>query len=187
VSDDLVTNIVADAEGFTRGTNQAMHDADRLEAHVEHMAEAIEHRFTHMAGEISGTLGVGFGKFIEGMKEQMEKVVELQHLSERSGIDLNNLRALQYEAKHAGLEVETLTKTVTKFQVNLGDAVGGGKKAGLFAQLGLDPDSLAKMDPAEAMAKVGDAIAGIENPTSRVHMAFELFGKTGAEALNVIL
>jgi hypothetical protein len=189
MSDDLVTNIVADAEGFSRGTNQAMHDADRLESHVEHMADAIQNRFTSMAGSISGSLGVGFGfnKFIEGMKGQMDKVEELKHLSERSGADLNNLRALQYEAKHLGAEIETLTKSTTKFQVNLGEAVGGGKKAGLFAQLGLDPDSLAKMDPVEALAKTGDAIAAIENPTSRVHMAFELFGKTGAESLNVIL
>ncbi len=188
MSDDLVTNIVADAQGFNRGADEVAHKADWLEGHVDHMAGEIEDRFAHMAGSVAGAFGVGLGteRFVESIKGQIEKITELQHLSERSGVDLNDLRALQYEAKHAGVEVEGLTKSFTKFQANLGDAAGGGKKREVFQDLGLDPDSLARMNPADAFAKVGDAIGAIENPTSRVHMAMELFGKSGAESLNVI-
>jgi DNA-binding Xre family transcriptional regulator len=177
MSDDLVTNLVADASQFNAGADQ-----------VSARAHELEHEMKHIASEIATSFGVGFGieRGVEAIKGQIEKITELSHLAERTGIDINEMRALQYEAKHAGVEFENLQNVIKKMQVNLGDASGGGKKASVFRELKLDAEALAAMDPAQAFAKIGDAIAAIENPTSRVHYAFELFGKTGAEALNVI-
>src|ERR1700722_14280245 len=182
MSDDLVTNIVADATQFHAGANE-------VSAH----AHALEHELKHIAGEIAGAFGVGLGieRFVEGIKGQIEKITELAHLSERTGIEVNELRALQYEAKRTGTDFETLQNSVKRMQVTLGEAVGGGSKGSekrhLLKDLGLDPASLAAIHPAQAFAKIGDAIAAIENPTTRVHYAVELFGKNGAESLNVLM
>lgn len=178
MSDDLVTQIIADGAPFAKGCDE-----------VRASAHELEHDLKHFALEVGSIFvgGLGVEKFAESMKEQIEKVTELSHLSERTGIDINELRALQYEAKRSGVEFETLQNSIKKMQVNLGDAAGGGKKRAVFEQLGLDPDQLADMDPAQAFAKIGDGIKSIENPTSRVHYAFEALGKMGAETLGVLL
>ncbi|HET6324653.1 MAG TPA: hypothetical protein VFG04_08130 [Planctomycetaceae bacterium] len=186
---DLVAMLRLDASGFESGAEKGIKSTGHLHKEFEKHADMMRDKAFETAGAITSAFGIGFGveKFISGIEGQIEKVTELVHLSERTGIDLNNLRAQQYQAKRTGLEFETLEKSITKMQVNAAGAVGGGDKEKLFKQLGLDPEELSKMDPAEAFAKVGDAIGGLEDPTSRVHVAYELLGKTGAETLGVLL
>ena len=177
---DLVAFLKLDASGF----KQESEHASRI---AEQTADKIKDAFR----DTLSALGLGFGieKFIEGIKGQIEGITELTHLADRTGIAVDKLRALQYEAKRTGTDFETLQGAIKKMQVNLGQAVEqgkGGEKRSVFEKMGLNPDQLAAMDPSEAFAKIGDAIRGIENPTLRVRAAFDIFGKTGAEALNAI-
>ena len=168
-----------DNAGFKHGANEAKHTATDV-------AEHIKGAFL----EIGAALGIGFGveRFVESIKGQIEGITELTHLADRTGIAVDNLRALQYEAKRTGTDFETLLGATKKMQINLGEAIEApkGDKASVFSKMGLDPAQLAAMDPSQAFAAIGDKIAAIENPTLRVRAAFDVFGKTGAEALNAI-
>jgi len=94
---------------------------------------------------------------------------------------------LQLEAKETGTDFESLQGSIKKLGINIAESLGGGEKFRYFRDLGLDVAALMNMNPAQQFTSVGEAIAHLENPTSRVHYAFELLGKSGAEAMNVLM
>ena len=191
MSQDLVTNLIADASGFMVGANA-----------VEHRAHQLEHEMKTVAGEIAGAFVGGFGieKTIESFKSglesgfeavkgQIEDIVALQHQSEKLGLAVNDMCALRLEARHTGDDFESVSKAIFKMQVNLSQAVSepGGKKGLLLHDLGLDAASLQQGGVLNAVGEIGDRIAGLNNQMSRGNAVFEIFGKSGFEAMNTIL
>jgi hypothetical protein len=185
MSDDLVVTLVADAAPFASGLAKAKADADAFREHVE-----------EMAGEVAAVFGLGFGvekgaelikssmeSAWEAVKGQIEETVDLGHQAEKLGLNVNELRALRLEATHTGTAIESVTKAIFRMQVNLADP----KKEGAFKNLGLDAAALRNTGVLEAFGQIGDKIAEYENQVNRASAVHEVFGKTGMEAMNVIL
>jgi hypothetical protein len=174
---DIVTNLIMDTKGFDAGAE-----------HGRSAAHSLEHEMQHVASEIAGAFAAGFSveRGFEAVKGQMEEIIELSHQSLRTGIDVNDLAALRLEAQKTGTEFEAVQNGIKKLGVNIAESLGGGEKEHYFKELGLDVRDLMAMNPAEQFTRVGASIAHLENPTSRVHYAFELLGKSGAETLNVL-
>lgn len=134
------------------------------------------------------TAAVGsVGAIMGGIKGALDLGSEMVDLSNRTGIAVENLMGLRRGFKDAGVDAAALGPAVNKMQKSLASAVGGGKEADVLKSLGLDPQSLASADPGKAFADIGNAIAALPNSTERAAASIALFGKSGAELLQVFM
>ena len=102
-------------------------------------------------------------------------------------MSVESLTSMQYAAEQLGTSQEALGTGFTKLQTEIGKARSGSEEAkSVFEQLGLSVDQLAGHDTATNFKQVADSIAGIQDPTEQAAMAVAVFGKSGAELLNVL-
>jgi hypothetical protein len=120
-------------------------------------------------------------KALEGLKESLDLGSHLLDLSNKTGIGTGALYDLGEAGRDVGLSLEEITSSVNKMQRSLGKA----ENANLLHALGLDPQSLASAKPEQAFQKIGQAIAALPNSTERTIAAMQLFGKTGAQMLQL--
>jgi anti-sigma regulatory factor (Ser/Thr protein kinase) len=130
---------------------------------------------------------LGFAGFVsikatmDKFKESLDLGSHLVDLSNKTGIGAGALYDLGEAGRDAGLSLDDITSSVNKMQKGLGKM----ENAGVLHALGLDPQSLASAKPEEAFQKIGQAIARLQNPTEQVQAAISIFGKSGAQMLQL--
>ena len=133
------------------------------------------------------TFALGFAGFIsikatmDKFKESLDLGSHLVDLSNKTGIGAGALYDLGEMGRDAGLSLDDITSSVNKMQKGLGKL----ENAGILRAMGLDPQSLASAKPEVAFQKIGQAIANLKNPTEQVQASIALFGKSGAQMLQL--
>jgi len=106
------------------------------------------------------------------------------------GVNVEALQELRYAAEQSGVAQEGFDKSLEKFTRNIGAAAqGSGAAKDAFNILGVSVrDAEGNIRDTESVFReVSDAMAGIENPTERVRLAFDLFGKQGVAMVNMLV
>lgn len=169
---DLVVRLGLDKTGFDRGISS-----------TRKVLIGTATAVTGMAAALTGA-GLALKAFIEPAFESLDR---LGDLSNRLGVATDKLAAMQYAAKLSGIEQESLTTSVGRFLNTLSDASNGTKSAvSAFKALGLNARQLKTLELDQQFALLADAFKAIENPADRVRMAMDLFGKSGAEMLQLL-
>lgn len=113
----------------------------------------------------------------------------LAKAADKLGVGIEPLQRLEYHAGLSGVATEQFRDSL-RFLLNAaGETARGVGAAGeTFARLGISvTDGSGKLKDAETlMFEVADAMAKIENPTLRVGIAQDLFGRSGASMINVL-
>lgn len=140
-------------------------------------------------GGIAASLGAlaGFGAFKVLIADTMHWAAGMQDLSEKTGASVENLSGLSRIAKVAGIDMAVAETGM----IRLAKALAGGddeaKAAGnAFAFLGLKAADLRKMDTAEAMKEVADAMNQYADGSGKTALAMAIFGKQGAQLLPLL-
>lgn len=111
----------------------------------------------------------------------------LDEAATRLGTTPEVFDALAKSAKMAGIESEALESSVSRMQVTLASAAGGGKEASdALAALGLNAKSLISLPLDEQLAAIADGLEGIDNAAMKVAAARGVFGKGGASMLPLL-
>lgn len=127
-----------------------------------------------------GLPAAAFAGVTVAMKSAIDAGGDLQDMMNRTGADGEQLFIIGQAFKNAGLEASAVGDAVSRMQKTL---VTGADK---FEKIGLEADTLRKMDPAAAFRAVAESIAKIEDPAERTAAAMEVFGKSGSKMLAVI-
>ena len=102
-------------------------------------------------------------------------------LSNRIGIGVEELQALQMAAKLAG--VGDATTAFQKLAVAIGKAGESDKAQETFTRLGIDFAALQAMEPEEQFKAISAAIAALPTEAERAAAAVSMFGKSGMSLL----
>ena len=134
------------------------------------------------------TAAVGsVGAVMNGIKGALDLGSEMTDLANRTGLAVESAYGLRRAFKDAGVDAQALGPAVNKMQKSLASAVSGGAEGNALKAMGLDPQALASMDPGKAFAEIGNAIAKLPNATERAAASMAIFGKSGAELLQVFM
>ncbi len=130
---------------------------------------------------------VSYRAVVGGMKDIIGLGGQLSDLSTQTGISVSGILKLQQAFQDAGVGAEKVGASVSKMQKALIDAAdnAGGEQARAFKTLGLNVDELLRLAPDEQFRVVADAIGGIDNQSEKAATAMRIFGRSGAELLNV--
>jgi len=133
-----------------------------------------------------GALAVaGIGGMGYMLKKQMEIIDSTAKLSDRLNITTESLIAMQHGAGIAGVEQETLNKSLEIFVRRLGEVdMGVGQAKYALDKLGLDYKELIGLSADEAFGKIADQIKGLATQAEKAAAANYLFGRSGQSLLN---
>ncbi len=113
---------------------------------------------------------------------------ELTKMADRTGASVEALSELQHAASQSDVEFDALGKSMHKMQRNLVEADQGNKAAAeSFSRLGVSVDELRQLTPDQQFEVLADRIAAIEDPAGRTAAAMEVFGKSGADLMPLML
>lgn len=108
-------------------------------------------------------------------------------LAAQTGLTVELMSELETALKDAGSSVEEFAKSTVKMQRAISEANSGSKSAAeTFARLGLSASDLINLSADEQFLRIADAISKVKNPTDRLSLAMELFGKSAYKMLPVL-
>lgn len=137
-----------------------------------------------LAGATLALAGIGGIGYL--IKQQMAAIDATAKLSDRLDVSTQSLIALQHAAKIAGVEKETLNKSLEILTRRLGEVnMGVGQAKYALDSLGLSADELAGKSTDEAIGLIADQLNKLPNAAQKAAAANYLFGRSGQQLLNL--
>lgn len=118
-------------------------------------------------------------------KDVMDLTGRIGDLAEKAGISREAVQELDYAAKLSGTSFDSVSSALAKMANGLLEEKGGVVDA--VKGLGLNIDAIRGMSPDLAFQSIATAIAAIPDPMQRSKAAMEVFGKSGADLLPLLL
>lgn len=165
MADSLMFQVGADTKGFQDGISGIL---------------------TGLAGLVTAFLGVQ--AVVEAFSQAIDLGGRLHDLSTRTGESAGQLAILERAFDNTSVGAEKLGPAINKMQRSMTDMQQGSDMAvASFKQLGLSWTDLEGKSPAEQMGLIGQRLAAIEDPALRAETAMNIFGKSGAELLPILI
>jgi len=170
----IAVNVVANTTGFDRPIRGARQELSLFEKTA-----------TSALGNIKNSI-FGFGTAfaasfaVNSIVETIGKLDDLSDAAERLGTTAAKLGGLQHAGFMADVSDESLARALTLMEKNV--ATG----ADAFDNLGLSVGYLRRLDATEMFVEIADAINKMPTPAERTAAAMAVFGKNGAEMLELI-
>jgi len=133
---------------------------------------------------IATAVGVGIVAIIE---RQAGKIDALTKKADSMGMGVEALQRLEYQAELTGVASDKLGSSIIRATRNISEAAQGtGEAAKALHDLGLDAENLTKLSPDKQFYAIAEAMKAIEDPSARVRMAMQIFGREGAALVNTL-
>lgn len=172
---DNATQIVISAKDDTRAAFESVKGA--LGG-----IEAAASRLPAVGAALAGALSLG--AFTSGIQSAIKFAASLDDMAERTGASVESLSALGKVAKIGGHDLQVVETAAIRLSKAMAGADDEAKGAGhAFEYLGLKADDLGKLQTGEALKKVADAFAKLQDGPGKVALAMDLFGRSGAQLL----
>lgn len=140
-------------------------------------------------GPMLGLLGAGGGAFaiLSFAKGALDAAANVQELSDKLGISVEDLQAFQFAARQAGVDTDDAGTALQRFMANLGQfkETGTGPFADTMRQLGITIDELSG-DPLETLILVARKIDALTDSTAKAAAERDVFGRSG-QSVNQML
>lgn len=172
------------------GLNKVDSDLNKTKARVRKLGES----FQALGSKITG-IGRQFLKFgallsaplLLSIKIFADTGDELQKMSLRTGIAVEELSKLAFVASQGGTDLATFETAIKTMQRGLVDASRGLTTAtDNFDDLGIALEDIKDLSPSEQFTLLADKLAQIEDPSLRAGLALKVFGRSGAQLLPML-
>ena len=131
--------------------------------------------------------GFAVTRVFDTLLGQLKKLDDLLDTSSKIGVAAGELQEFQHAAVRTGSSVEALNTALVRMQKTISEAGSGSKlELGSLAELGLSPEKLSGLSPAERFREIADAFKGIKNEADQIRLAMEVFGKGGADIVDTL-
>jgi len=150
-----------------------------VESSSREMGDAIGLVKSGLAGLV-GAFSVGVA--VNFVKSTINSVDALNDLKDATGASIEKLSALEDIALRNGNSVDAMADSLVKFNKVLNEAKAGSDLDKTLKSIGLNADELRKMDPADALQKTAQALAGYADDGNKARLIQDLFGKSIREA-----
>ena len=139
---------------------------------------------TRIGGVLVAALGVrSLGRSINAARESIDS---LGKTADKLGTSTQSLQAFQQAGEIAGVGNEALSKSFVRMERAISEAsVGLSTPKRALEQIGTSVDDLMAMSPDEQFKTIADGINGLGNQSDKARIAADLFGRSGADLLNM--
>lgn len=174
----LRVTLGADTADFERGMSRAERAGHRTGVAIKSSMGAIKTALTGFAA------GVGAAGVIALAQRGLELASSLGEVAQQLGVTTDELQEYRYAASQAGVDQDTMDKSLAKLTRTIGQAATGGKaQQKIFEALGISVrDANGHVRTAgDILPEISDALAQIEDPARRAAVQTQLFGRAGQQ------
>lgn len=186
----LLVSLGLESAEFDRGLERAKGNLRRSRGQFEKDFGAMQSAGVKMGASLKGlgiaAVSTAFGFFLGQLKTAAEGSLEfaggLGEAAAQVGVTTDALQEYRFAATQVGISQEEMDKSLAKLTRTIGQAVNGSKEqVNAFKQLGISiKDANGNvLNASDAIPKIADALAKVENPAQRAAMLTTLFGKAG--------
>lgn len=175
LSIDLEARLAKFEEGMNKAAALAEKNAEKSRAAWASAGAKI----SSVAGGIAGAFA-GFS-LVEFVKSNADAIDALNDVADATGASIENISALDDLARRTGTNLDTVSSALIKFNRELMDSKPDSGTAQALHAIGVSADELRKLDPAEALRVVAQALAGFADDGNKARLVQELFGKSVKE------
>ena len=134
-----------------------------------------------------GAAVVAARKGITALSQSFERLNKLGDTASKLGMTAGELEKLRFVAQQTGIETTTLDMALQRMTRRVAEAaIGTGEAQGALEELGVDAQKLITMSPADMFASIAGAIKSVDNPATRLRLAFKLFDSEGAALVQTL-
>lgn len=190
----ITIQIMGDGEGAVEALRlieekmkETAERGDSMSAQLAEAGERIESALS-MVG-----IGIGIQEVTDRLKEMVagtiDAAVELGHLSQQTGINVEQLSSLKFLSEETGVSFEALTKGFKKLSTNVFELHQGSKQATeSFGALHLSQRDVeaAGNDMLRVLELVADKFKDMPDGIQKNAIATQLFGRAGQELIPIL-
>ena len=186
---DAVLKIKADVQG-ENNIRRLGNSMQGLQGQVKNAQLSFNSLKSSVAGFASAIAGTAIvGGLAAVVKQGIDAGDALNRMQIITGISAKALTGIANEAKLADVDMGTLTKGLTKLNINVAKAASGNAElAQKFKDLGVNiKDAKGNVQPTDAILKqLADRFADMPDGAQKAAAAVALFGKTGADLIPML-
>lgn len=191
-------NTVANMERLAQAEkNLALATAAARQEHAALKAELIETKEAtgvaaqateELTGKLTSMFGLiaafeGFRRLIEGTQQS---VLNLELLSQKTGIAIDTLAGIEHVSEAAGVKIEEVSTALTRLARAQALAIEGGKQQiAAFERIGISATELKNLSPEQLFYRVADAMSNSSSHAAAAASAFALLGRGGAALIPI--
>jgi hypothetical protein len=177
----LYTSLTLESASFIANTKRAADATERMAARIDNAAGLAGAALKGFVAAIS------VGQIAGIAKAGLDYAASLGETAQQLGVSARALQQYSFAAGQVGVSQEALQTGLARLTKTLGDAKEGSKTASdAFARLGITQDDIKRLSPDEALRRVADGLAKIEDPAKRAAIEVDLFGKSGQKLDNLL-
>ena len=179
---NLAVVISARTKAFEKGFERASKAIKRWKSNTIAAIGAISRKIALFGAAI----GAGLAYSILASTKRLDAFVKS---ADRLKIGPERLAAMQHAAKLAGMETEKLNMALLYLRRRASEAVGPGALSTAvksFDMLGVSAAELMKLPLDQQLAEVGKGLNRLVNPSDRIRVSMDLFGRSGAGMINLL-
>jgi hypothetical protein len=141
-----------------------------------------------LGGKLASMFGLiaaaeGFKFLIEGTQKS---VLNLELLSEKTGIGITQLAGIEHVAEASGVKFDSVSGALTRLSKAQALAIEGGEKQiKAFSDIGISVDELKSLSPEDLFFRVGEAMANSESHAAANAAAFTILGRGGSALIPI--
>jgi hypothetical protein len=177
----LAVNLIARTSAFERGMKRGRKSVKSLGATVNGVVGTVA-RLAKGLAVAAGIGGIGFM-----LKRTLSTIDAIAKMSKELQISTEALMTLDQAAKLSGTSIEQVQKGLQIMVRRLGEAregYGEGKK-GLDA-MGVSAQKMIDMGTEKAFLKIADAVKESRTAAEKANIAYQLFGRSGVNMINLL-
>lgn len=149
----------------------------------------IKAQFSEFRRGINGELGnlLAFGSVTSGIERLIEKGSQLQDISERFNVPVEDLQRVANVAEQSGGSLEGVAKSWNKMVVSQEKAIQGNVEAReSFERLGIPVEEIAGMQPDQLFYRIANAVKDAKDRTEAYAAVYNLLGKSSGELFTTL-
>jgi len=153
-------------------------DLGKMAHQAEKESQRMQAAFAKAGAAATAMVGaLGVGAWAAWIKSSIDAADNLNDLSKKTGIAVENLAGLQLVVDKSGTTMEMLGGGVAKLNKTLGEAAAGSKSA----QTVLRDLGITATDPMEAFYQLADAFGRFKTEGDKANAMSQIIGKTWGE------
>jgi len=173
----LVVSVSANITQFSSAMDKAAFQADKSMTGIT--------RSVGLAGAAIAVLGA---KAAIGLQQTIMQAIqfgdEIDKAATKAGIAASTMSELAVAAGYADVDINSLSESLKKLQINLSQAASGAKSQNeTLRALGLSIKDISDLSADRQFEVIAEQISKIRDPADKARAAVELFGKSGANLL----
>ena len=170
--------------GNSRGAENAIERVDKRTGRFNQTLGRATKVAAGLALALGATVGAALAFSVKGF---VEAGAEIQRWSDRSGIAVETLSAMDHAAKALNLDLEDLVDVSDELAIKANDTAEGSKTyANIFKELGINVKDFLALSPEKRLFLFEERLRGIEDATRRTIIADELASDSGKRFLAVV-